>query len=139
LRYGDILLTEGGDADKLGRGTFWEEQVPGCIHQNHIFRVRFDLNRFCPQFVSFQMGSTYGKNYFLTNAKQTTGIATINRAVLSGFPILVPPIDEQISITLKLNKEKTQAAALQQSLQSQLDAIDQLPAALLRQAFNGEL
>ncbi len=40
LLDGDILLTEGGDPDKLGRGTVWREHIEGCIHQNHIFRVR---------------------------------------------------------------------------------------------------
>ena len=43
LRKGDLLLTEGGDPDKLGRGALWDEQISECIHQNHIFRVR--LNR----------------------------------------------------------------------------------------------
>jgi type I restriction enzyme S subunit len=44
LRVGDLLLTEGGDADKLGRGTLWRGELPLCIHQNHIFRVRSVLS-----------------------------------------------------------------------------------------------
>src|SRR5436190_10911525 len=95
LRRGDLLLTEGGDADKLGSGTFWQEQLPVCIHQNHIFRVRFDLDHFSPDFIAAQIGSPYGKAYFFRHAKQTTGIATINQRVLAGFPLLVPPITEQ--------------------------------------------
>lgn len=34
LEPGDILLNEGGDRDKLGRGWIWEDQIPACIHQN---------------------------------------------------------------------------------------------------------
>jgi type I restriction enzyme S subunit len=52
LRSGDLLLTEGGDPDKLGRGTVWRDELPECVHQNHIFRVRFDLAQFAPDFVS---------------------------------------------------------------------------------------
>src|SRR5437868_1883761 len=37
---GDILFTEGGDRDKLGRGWVWNGEVEECIHQNHIFRAR---------------------------------------------------------------------------------------------------
>jgi type I restriction enzyme S subunit len=37
LEPGDVLMTEGGDIDKLGRGTIWEGQIPDCLHQNHIF------------------------------------------------------------------------------------------------------
>src|SRR5258708_3193712 len=36
LRRHDVLLTEGGDFDKLGRGTVWRGEVPGCLHQNHV-------------------------------------------------------------------------------------------------------
>jgi type I restriction enzyme S subunit len=102
LKYGDVLLTEGGDPDKLGRGTYWEEQVPECAHQNHIFRVRFDLLEFDPAFLAFQFGSPYGKAYFLRHAKQTTGIATINKQVLSAFPLMVPSLDEQRDISGRL-------------------------------------
>jgi len=56
LKFGDILLTEGGDPDKLGRGTYWQEQLAECIHQNHIFRVRFDLAVFDPAFVLSNSG-----------------------------------------------------------------------------------
>src|SRR5690606_4567437 len=40
LRTGDILMTEGGDFDKLGRGDVWQGQIPVCLHQNHVFAVR---------------------------------------------------------------------------------------------------
>jgi type I restriction enzyme S subunit len=69
LRFGDLLLTEGGDADKLGRGTFWKGEIEECIHQNHIFRVRFGLGEYSPEFVSAQIGSAYGKAYFLAKRR----------------------------------------------------------------------
>lgn len=119
LKFGDILLTEGGDPDKLGRGTFWAEQIPECIHQNHIFRVRFDLNKFSPQFISAQIGSAFCKSYFLAHAKQTTGIATINQQVLAACPLIVPPLEEQTRIAAILEKcdrlRRTRRYALQLS------------------------
>lgn len=139
LQYGDLLLTEGGDPDKLGRGTFWEEQIPECIHQNHIFRVRFDLNCFLPEFLSWQIGSSYGKGYFLAHAKQTTGIATINQRVLAGFPLLVPPIATQRQIVKYLTELTAGVETMSVALQAQLDALNALPAALLHRAFAGEL
>lgn len=95
LQRGDILLTEGGDPDQLGRGAVWREEVPECIHQNHVFRVRLRDPAFVPEFVSALLGSAYGKRYFLRAAKQTTGIASINRTQLGGFPVLQVPIDLQ--------------------------------------------
>lgn len=40
LKRGDVLMNEGGDFDKLGRGCVWEEQIQNCLHQNRVFRVR---------------------------------------------------------------------------------------------------
>ncbi|MFE9219673.1 restriction endonuclease subunit S [Streptomyces lavendulae] len=86
LRAGDILMNEGGDKDKLGRGHVWEDQIPDCIHQNHVFRVRVTDRRFDPYFVS-AWGNTFGREWFETFGTQTTGIASINRATLSRFPV----------------------------------------------------
>ena len=92
----DILLTEGGDPDKLGRGTVWKAEVEPCVHQNHIFRVRIKNNSaYTPSYLSTLIGSKYGKRYFLRAAKQTTGIATINKTQLREFPVLVPPFELQ--------------------------------------------
>ncbi len=135
LRYGDLLLTEGGDADKLGRGTFWDDQLPECIHQNHIFRVRFDLDRFCPRFLAAQFASPYGKSYFLAHAKQTTGIATINQRVLAAFPLLAPPIEVQRRVASMLDARMGETAKLCRSLTSQLHAIEAIPGALLQRTF----
>jgi type I restriction enzyme S subunit len=38
LQFDDVLMTEGGDFDKLGRGAIWKGQIRICVHQNHIFR-----------------------------------------------------------------------------------------------------
>jgi len=139
LRFGDLLLTEGGDPDKLGRGTFWGDQLPQCLHQNHIFRVRFDLTAFSPAFLAAQVGSSYGKAYFLAHAKQTTGIATINQKVLGDFPLMTPPLAEQHRLVTLLGKQMEAVDQARQALTDQLTALNQLPATLLRHAFSGGL
>ena len=139
LRRGDLLLTEGGDPDKLGRGTFWKEQIPECIHQNHIFRVRFSPDRFLPDFVAAQISSAYGKAYFLRHAKQTTGIATINQRVLKAFPLKTPTVAEQEALIESLSQELSISQRIHASIDEQLTAINLLPSSLLRKAFNGEL
>jgi type I restriction enzyme, S subunit len=90
-------------------------------------------------FVSAQIASQYGKAYFLAHAKQTTGIATINQKVLAGFPLMIPPLAEQQRVAAMLSRRMEGVERLRQSLEGQLDAINKLPAALLRNAFRGEL
>jgi type I restriction enzyme, S subunit len=64
LRSGDLLMTEGGDFDKLGRGTVWRGQIDPCLHQNHIFRVRPKQDLVLPDFLAAVSASEYGKRYF---------------------------------------------------------------------------
>jgi len=107
LLHGDVLLTEGGDADKLGRGCVWKNEIPKCIHQNHVFRVRTDPTKLLPEYLSFLTGSDYGKTYFFKCSKQTTNLASINSSQLKAFPVILPSIDEQQRIINTLNSLKS--------------------------------
>lgn len=98
LYSGDVVLTEGGDFDKLGRGFIWRGQIEPCIHQNHVFAVRTDRSRLLPEFFAYQAQSPYGKAYFLKVAHKTTNLACINSTKLKAFPVLLPSIREQTEI-----------------------------------------
>ncbi len=98
LRKGDVVLTEGGDFDKLGRGFIWNGEIEDCVHQNHIFAVRVDCSQLLPEFFAHLSQSPYGKAYFLSVAHKTTNLACINTTKLKGFPVLVPALTEQEEI-----------------------------------------
>lgn len=95
LMPGDVLMTEGGDPDKLGRGAIIYEPPKDCIHQSHIFRVRLKQDVLLPVFMAQYLQQQKSKRYFLGCAKQTTGIASINMKQLSALPVLVPPMKDQ--------------------------------------------
>ena len=95
----DVLMTEGGDPDKLGRGAIIHNPPKDCIHQNHIFRVRLKQNFLLPEYMAQYLQHQRSKIYFLKCAKQTTGIASINMRQLSALPILMPPIELQNEFT----------------------------------------
>jgi type I restriction enzyme, S subunit len=99
LRNGDVLLTEGGDFDKLGRGSIWNGEIPDCVHQNHVFAVRVvDRAVLLPEFLACEIQSSRAKNYFLSCAKQTTNLASINSSQIKELPVLLPPLVEQRAI-----------------------------------------
>ena len=135
LLPGDILLTEGGDPDKLGRGAVWYGQIEKCIHQNHIFRVRPNTEVILAEFLSALIGSKYGKKYFLKAAKQTTGIATINSTQLKKFPAIVPDLEVQNHFV----SVKQRVAIQKQQQQHALAKSEELFQSLLQRAFKGEL
>ena len=94
LQTNDVLMTEGGDPDKLGRGALLTKVPENCIHQNHIFRVRLD-SRVNPIYFEEYLQTARPKRYFLKAAKQTTGIASINMTQLRHMPLILPPMEEQ--------------------------------------------
>ncbi|WP_419596193.1 restriction endonuclease subunit S [Thiolapillus sp.] len=98
VRKGDILITEGGDIDKLGRGTVWKGEIGNCLHQNHIFAVRVNQRLVSEYFVSIALGADYGRRYFTHTANKTTNLASTNKAKLGNFPVAIPPINEQQKI-----------------------------------------
>lgn len=99
LKPNDVLLTEGGDFDKLGRGHIWKGQIDPCLHQNHIFVVRPNPQILQPEFLTELTASLYGRRYFLSCSKQTTNLASVNSTQLKQFPVLLPPMREQKEIT----------------------------------------
>lgn len=103
LRNDDVLVNEGGDFDKLGRGSIWRNQVDPCVHQNHVFVVRTNQNLLLPMFFNHLSGSQHGKKYYMGCAKQTTNLASINSSQLKKFPVLLPPIESQVLICKSIN------------------------------------
>jgi predicted ATPase len=139
LRVGDILFTEGGDRDKLGRGWVWEGQIRRCVHQNHVFRARpFAPALLNPKFVSY-WGNTFGQSFFIEHGTQTTNLASINRGVLSRLPIPIPPLDEQTEVLLQLERRLAAADSLDSRLSHQLERARTTRDSLLREAFRGRL
>lgn len=98
LQPGDVLMTEGGDFDKLGRGDVWEGQISPCLHQNHVFAVRPNPQLLNSYYLAALAASDYGRQYFLSCAKRTTNLASINSSQLKALPVLLPPIDQQAHI-----------------------------------------
>ncbi len=139
LEPGDLLMTEGGDWDKLGRCAVWSSEVADCIHQNHIFCVRADLNRLLPTYLAAYIGSPTGKAYFQSCAKQTTNLASINQRQLRAFPVAVPPLDVQADLIANVNRVRAEVIELgrvQARVRARIDAL--LPA-ILDRAFAGAL
>jgi type I restriction enzyme S subunit len=95
LQHGDVVLTEGGDFDKLGRGALWEHDIPNCIHQNHVFRVRLNKGIALPEFFVTYLQAGKAREYFLRCAKRTTNLASINMTQLRDLPVVLPTLDKQ--------------------------------------------
>lgn len=104
LRENDLLMTEGGDWDKVGRAAIWQGQIPICLHQNHVFRARMRSNELSPVWFEQYFNSPDGRRYFESASKQTTNLASINMRQVRSCPVPVPPLTEQRRIVAKVDE-----------------------------------
>ncbi|AZE63381.1 MULTISPECIES: restriction endonuclease subunit S [Pseudomonas fluorescens group] len=100
---GDVLMNEGGDFDKLGRGHVWQGEIEPCIHQNHVFAVR--PAKVPPYWLNAFTGSQAAQFYFMGRSKQSTNLASISSSNVMELPIVVPPDDELSAVLTHLDRE----------------------------------
>ena len=125
LHSGDVLMTEGGDRDKLGRGCVWHGEIEPCLHQNHVFAVQTNETILLPEFLEYLTASDVGRSYFDVTAIKTTNLACTSSSKVLAFTIPLPPIEEQIEIvsfikkrSLELNKLIKKKELLVQELEN---------------------
>lgn len=138
LLPGDILLNEGGDRDKLGRGWIWQGQLSECIHQNHVFRARLLSRDIDPVYVAHFTNSV-AQTYFATHGSQTTNLASISLTKLGSLPIRLPPAAEQTRIVAKLEELLSDLDAGVAELKVAQAKLQQYRQSLLKAAVEGSL
>ncbi|QIR38506.1 restriction endonuclease subunit S [Tolypothrix sp. PCC 7910] len=126
LLVGDILLTEGGDWDKLGRSAIWQGQIQDCIHQNHVFRARPLDDGLLSEWAVMYTNSPVGRQYFETAAKRTTNLASINMTQLRYCPFPLPPLAEQKRIVEKCDRLMSLCDTLEAKLKQGRDSSEKL-------------
>lgn len=138
LQPGDVLFNEGGDRDKLGRGWVWEGQIPECIHQNHVFRVRLLTDDVEPKYLSWY-GNSAGQAYFMEEGVQTTNLASLNMTKLRQLPVALPPAAEQRRIVQEVERQLSLLDEIASECGALLAKSVRLRQGILNRAFTGRL
>ncbi|MCS7249269.1 MAG: restriction endonuclease subunit S [Anaerolineales bacterium] len=95
LKPGDLLVCEGGD---IGRTAIWEGQLPICLYQNHLHRLRARGENTLPTFYMYWMQHAWTFLGIYSGAGNKTTIPNLSRSRLSSFLIPLPPLAEQREI-----------------------------------------
>ncbi|CCK78187.1 restriction endonuclease subunit S [Desulfobacula toluolica] len=138
LKKGDVLMTEGGDLDKLGRGFLWEGQIEKCLHQNHIFAIRPIKSKLMAAFLTLITTSSYGRIYFEATGKKTTNLASTNASKIKAFPIPLPSKKEQGEIVDFLNKKTTQIEKLKKNIIKQIETLELYRKSIVHECVTGK-
>jgi type I restriction enzyme S subunit len=139
LRVGDVLMTEGGDLDKLGRGTVWRGEIADCLHQNHVFALRPDPSRLDGNYLALMTQTIHGRCYFESTGVKTTNLASTNSGKILGFQIPLPSVDAQKMLVREVDKELAYCARARGLLERQLDLLAERRQALITAAVTGQI
>ncbi|MCP9987018.1 restriction endonuclease subunit S [Streptomyces sudanensis] len=138
LQSGDVLLNEGGDRDKLGRGWIWEGQIEGCIHQNHVFRARIHGGILNSKILAWHANS-FGRHWFEVNGKQSVNLASISLRKIKQFPVPIPPQAHQERIVQEVERQLSVIESAEKIVRAALGRATSLRRSLLAEAFAGRL
>lgn len=137
LRDGDVLMNEGGDNDKLGRGAVWRNQISPCVHQNHVFAIR--PQRVEPEWLTLVTRTHYAKFYFFRVSKQSTNLASISSTNIKETPLVVPPKKERREIMNYVDKMSDKYQRIQDLAEQQVALLKEHRTALISAAVTGKI
>lgn len=130
----DLLITEGGDWDKVGRTAIWRDELQLVVHQNHVFKARRFLTEQSEVWLEKYLNSEVARDYFAGSSKQTTNLASINKTQLRACLVPIPPMAEQHCIVAKVNELMAVCDALKAHLNDAQTTQVQLADAIVEQA-----
>jgi type I restriction enzyme, S subunit len=138
LRSGDVLMNEGGDNDKLGRGTVWQGQIEPCLHQNHVFSIRPNDLLLAKWLAAFTQ-CDQARSYFFLNSKQSTNLASISASNVMSLALPIPSVAEQKEIISSLNQSRLAHEELVNLVTSTVEFLKERRSALISAAVTGKI
>ena len=139
LRSGDVLMTEGGDIDKLGRGTVWRGEIDPCLHQNHVFAVRARTQDLLPDFLALVTRTSHARRYFEMTGVRSTNLASTNSSKVASFRIPLPDLSAQIELVRSYRNRRRVLRQARKSMDHQVELLHERRQALITAAVTGGL
>ena len=140
LQEKDILVVEGnGSGNEIGRCAMWRSELPVCIHQNHIIRLRATNSDTIPEYVLYFLNSSMGKSIMKECAKTTTGLFNLSTGKIRTISVPFATASEQAEIVYILDGLFDKEQQARQAAEAVLDKIETMKKSILARAFRGEL
>ncbi len=95
LRANDLLVCEGGS---IGRTALWNNEVEGCLYQNHLHRLRVKGQKADPQFSAYWLWYAFDVAKLYFGRGNVTTIPNLSQSKLAELPMALPPLPEQKKI-----------------------------------------
>ena len=135
IKTNDIVFARRGE---MGRCALVKEQQSAWLCGTGCIVVTPDTTILLPRFIELFLGSKFSQEWFSLNSVGAT-MANLSEEILGLFPVIVPPIEEQVAIIdyadLNLEYEHNRAAKVKQSI----EFLKEYRSALITAAVTGQI
>ncbi len=133
---GEVLVGRSNTEEFVGRAALFSGEVPGVVATDLIYRFRprddlVDAGYLAGYLSALQLSGFW--RHRSSGASST--MKKITRTQVNAVLVPAPPITEQRRIAAELRERLTTIDQMTRAIDAQLEAIEALPAALLRRAF----
>jgi type I restriction enzyme S subunit len=138
LVKGDVLFNRTNSAELVGKTAVYDGSHD-AVFASYLIRFRIEPTAADSKFVCSYINSEYGRRFIEQNMARAIGQVNISASTMHRMPIPLPTLINQQRIAAMVNDQMASAERARKAIEEELDAINKLPAALLRRAFGGEL
>lgn len=137
VKSGDLLISRCNTVELVGAVVLVRETRPRLLLSDKTLRLVPDSNVYHPEYLEFALRSPTARAFIESHATGTSySMRNISQHTIRSIPVPTPPIELQRRIAAELTAALAAVDKARRAAQEQLAAIDALPAALLREAFN---
>ncbi len=139
VKKGDVYFTRTSETiEEIGMASTCTETIKDATFAGFLIRFRPNTNKIHPEFSKYYFRSNLGRKYFVREMNIVTR-ASLSQDLLKGFPVLIPPAEEQIQIGEYLDYITKKIKESISSLEEQIQRLKEYRQSLIYEAVTGKI
>jgi len=140
IARGDLLISRANTRELVGSAAVAQRDYPTLMLCDKLYRVRFQPEQVCPQFVSFYLGSSIVRSQIELGATgASASMLNIGQSAILELMIPSPPLTEQTAIVAHLERELAKFDTLTTEAKRAIDLLQERRTALISAAVTGQI
>ncbi|MFO1320688.1 MAG: restriction endonuclease subunit S [Burkholderiales bacterium] len=135
LRAGDVLFTNTNSVELVGKTAYFAGHAEDTTFSNHITRLRVRSDKLDPHYLAYWLQHLWRAGVFASMCDRWIGQAAVQRTKLEALEILVPSLDDQRRIAVRLKAQLAEINTAREAAHAQACDISLLRRRVLAEVF----